>query len=324
MSRTLLTSAIIGVMRATPCFAFVLFLIHPLQGQNWWLREAGDGARVIVETGVTCEVLSGVKIALPLGMPIRAGTEISESGKTFYSGFPAMAPNSRCRVLGQTTTVWHTAEPDSLLLAILDHALAKQNATFEDTVAAENYLINTDARWRTQAGRDQISGQLQFRWLQLISRAVGLEGFNENNPLVESWILGHEELLDRLQGEWSVPPRHYWHVYQSNKTAPWAEELAWYVANLPVPHDECETTCILAGYIGDRILEYWTRFPSGPHIGEALVEASRMLREVDPAICDKDDLKLLADIRDSLSKVTHPSKQEILKSLADIERTCAK
>jgi hypothetical protein len=316
----------IGFMRAALRFAPVLFLIHPLQGQSWWLREAGDGAHVVVETGVTCEVLPGVKIPIPLGMPIRAATEIKESGEAFFSGYPAMAPNSRCRVSGQATAVWRTAEPDSLLLAILDHALAKKDANFEDQVAAENYLINTDVRWKTQAGRDQLSGQLQFRWLQLISRAIGLEGFNEDKPLVESWILSHGELLDRFQpsGEWSVPPRHFWHVYESNKTAPWAEELAWFVANLPVPHDECETTCILAGYIRDRILDYWTRFPSGPHIGAALAQASSELREVDPAICDKDDLKLLAGIRDSLSQVTHPSKQEILKTLADIERACTR
>ena len=313
-------------MRRALRFTFLWFFIHPLQGQNWWLQEAGDGARVIVETGVTCDILPTVKMTIPLGMPIRGASEVKEGGDTFYSGYPAMAPNSRCRVFGPSTAVWRKATPDSLLLAILDHALARKDATFEDLIAAENYLINSDARWKTQEARDQISGQLQFRWLQLISRAVGLEGFHEDQPLVESWILSHGELLDRFQpsGEWSVPTHYFWRVYESNKTAPWAEELAWFVANLPVQHDECETTCILAGYISDRILQYWVRFPSGPHIGEALVEASKYLQQVDPTICNKDDLKLLAAIRDSLSKVTHPSKREILKSIGDIERACTK
>lgn len=66
------------------------------------------------------------------------------------------------------------------------------------------------------------------------------------------------------------------------------------------------------------------RFPSGPHIGEALVEASRNLLQVDSTSCGNYDLKLLADIRDSLSKVTHTSKGEIMKSIGNIERACAK
>ena len=313
-------------MRAALLFSFLWLSAYPLQGQNWWLRDAGDGARVIVETGVTCDILPTVKMTIPLGMPIRRVTEVKESGETFYLGYPSMAPNSRCRVFGPSTAVWHAAEPDSLLVAILDHALARKDAAFEDLVGAENYLVKTDTRWKTQAGRHQISGHLQFRWLQLISRAVGLDGFNEDKPLVESWILSHGDLLDRFQpsGEWSVPISEFWRLFESNEAAPWSEELAWFAANLPLQHDECETTCILAGYIGNRILQYWTRFPSGLHIGQALVEASKRLQEVDPAICDKDDLKLLADIRRSLSKVAHPSKREILNSLADIERACAK
>ena len=89
-------------------------------------------------------------------------------------------------------------------------------------------------------------------------------------------------------------------------------------------HDECDTTCILGGYNFERVLQYWARFPSGPHIAEALVKASKNLQQVVPKNCDKDDLNLLADIRESLSNVTHPSKREILKSLADIERACAR
>ena len=307
-------------------FGLLFLFVLQLRAQSWWLQDAVDGARVVVETGVTCEILPGNKITIPVGMPIRAAKEIKQGGETFYSGYPTMAPNSLCRVSGSSTVVWHKGEIENLLLAILDHVLVRQDATFEDLVNVENYLITTDVRWQTQTGRDQISGKLHFRWLQLISRAVGLPGFNEDQPLVESWILSHKDLLDRFQpsGEWSVPAFHFWHVYESNSTAPWAEELAWFVANLPVQHDECETTCILGGYIRDRVLQYWTRFPSGPHISAALSEAGMNLRQVNTAICDGDDLKLLADIRESLSRVTHPSKQEILKSLADIEHACAK
>ncbi len=77
---------IIGVVRAALRFAVPLLLLHPLQGQNWWLREAGYGARVIVETGVTCDVLPGARITIPLGMPIRAAEEVKEGSETLLFG----------------------------------------------------------------------------------------------------------------------------------------------------------------------------------------------------------------------------------------------
>src|SRR5580658_10914830 len=102
-------------MRAALRVAFLMLLLRPLQGQTW-LRETDDGARVVVETGVTCDVLPGNTITIPLGMPIRGAKEVQEGSATFYSGYPAMAPNSRCRVFGPSTAVWRKAEPDSLLL----------------------------------------------------------------------------------------------------------------------------------------------------------------------------------------------------------------
>jgi hypothetical protein len=202
--------------------------------------------------------------------------------------------------------------------------------TFEELVAAENYLITSDARWKTEAGRAQIPGQLQFRWLQMISRALGTDGFHSrvSEPLVESWILSHGELIEEFNPSEQryVPTEYFWKICDSSPAAAWAEELAWYVANLPVlQDDDCETTCVLCTYIGNRVLQYWTRFPSGPHIAAALAIARDSLRGLDASTCYKDeDLWLVADIRDSLSKVTHPSKAETLESLGAFERICAK
>jgi hypothetical protein len=49
-------------------------------------------------------------------------------------------PNSLCRVDELGTTVWHKDDTENLLLAILDHALVRKDATFEDLVTVENYL----------------------------------------------------------------------------------------------------------------------------------------------------------------------------------------
>jgi len=66
------------------------------------------------------------------------------------------------------------------------------------------------------------------------------------------------------------------------------------------------------------------RSPNGPHIGEALAKASDYVRGVAGDCETRENLKVATDIRASLSKVTHPSKQEILKAVGDIERKCPK
>ncbi len=180
-------------------FALLLFLLHPLQGQNWWLRDAADGTPVIVDIGVKCDVLPGVGITIPLGTSIQGASEIKEGDETFYTGYPDIAPNSRCRVSGRSTALWHKDNPGSLFLAVLNHAFARDDLTFEQLVEVENYLIRTDARWRTEVGREQIAGQLQFSWLQLITRALGSEGFRPDQPLVESWIIQSDVLQTRRQ-----------------------------------------------------------------------------------------------------------------------------
>jgi hypothetical protein len=309
-------------------FALLLFALHPLQGQYSWLRYADDGARVVVDTNVTCDGRPDFRFTISVGMPIRVAQEIKVEGNTWYLGYPAMAPNSPCWVYGPSTAVWRKADTDSLLLSVFDHVLARRNVTFEEFVEIENFLLDSDSKWRSEAGRKQVSGLLQFRWLQLLSRVLRMEGFysRTKQPLVESWILNHGELFEYgPSAEWYVPTRYFWQVYESNKTAPWAEELVWFVASLPVQHDECNNACVLGAYIGDRFLQYWTRFPTGPHIADALAQAGKDVRSVAGGDCEsEDDLKLVADIRASLSKVTDPAKREILNSLGEIERKCAK
>jgi len=57
-------------------------------------------------------------------------------------------------------------------------------------------------------------------------------------------------------------------------------------------------------------------YPNGPHINEALAQAAKDAQHVVHYPCvGTEGLKLVADIRASLSEVVNPTKQEILKSL---------
>ncbi len=316
---------------------YLTLLVLALQGPlSSWVLNADDGARVVVDTNVKCEfpVTPPIPYTVLLGMPIRVTQEIKEGGNTWFVGYPAMAPNSACKITAASTAVFHKAEPDALLLTILDHVLARGDVTFDEFVAVENYLLDSDSRWKSDAGRSRVSGLLQFRWLQLLTGALKTEGFNAETPggfspaLVESWRLNHGDLFEYFgpSGEWYVPTTHFWKIFESNKSAPWAEELVWYIAKLPVQHDECEDVCVLAGYVEQRVLQYWMHFPTGPHIADALAEASQQTQGVASGDCESkdDEIKLVAEIRDSLSKVTNPTKQAILKSLAEIEQKCVK
>ena len=183
-----------------------------------------------------------------------------------------ISASGTCWVYGPNTAVWHKSDPDSLSLAILDHILARKDVTFDEYVEAENYLMEEPA-WRSEAGRKKVSGLLPFRWLQLLDRALRSSELNAipQSPLLRAWILSHGDLVDLFgpTEEWYVRDHFYWQLFEANKGAPWAEELAWFASTLPVQHDECFTKCVLGGYVGGRLPQYWKRFPAGPHIAHS-------------------------------------------------------
>ena len=125
-----------------------------------------------------------------------------------------------------------------------------------------------------------------------------------------------------------VPVSSYLQLLDANEAAPWAEELAWYAASASGYSDECYPECRL-GEIQQRPFQYWIRFPRGPHIAEALKWANEEVRYPAEAACTgSDEYTMIGpettkQIRDGLSKVTHPLKQELLKSLDEIDRKCA-
>ncbi len=98
------------------------------------------------------------------------------------------------------------------------------------------------------------------------------------------------------------------------------------------PHgDECDSNCVLQQLV-DRPLQYWTRYPAGPHIADALSRGADRARVAADGACDHTSREIaeqtavprerLVEIRGSLSKVANAGKQPILKSLDQIERKC--
>lgn len=96
-------------------------------------------------------------------------------------------------------------------------------------------------------------------------------------------------------------------------------------ARLPVQHDECNVTCILGGYIEERWAQYWSRFPNGTHVAQALDRPENDLRSAGDCDNTIDVVKqLLENTRASLANVTHPAKRAVFDALAAIELQCAR
>ncbi len=307
-----------------------LLIVFPLFARHPALLASKDGARFVVDTNVTCrskpDLSPETSFGISIGTPVNIARQIESDGVTWY--FTA----NGCWVYGPGTGVFHKAAPDMLLLAMFDHILARKNVPLNDYVAVENYLLE-DPEWQAAAGRARVAGLLRFRYLQMLDRALATnEGDTwHDNALVRFWLLTHRDVIDydELGAEWYVTSRAYWQIFDANRNAPWAEELAWVASNLPVHSDECNFACQL-NWVLERQGQYWSRLPAGARVREELGRAKSQILPVANDACASNEPSsytvvpraLVGVIRRSLSKVSDPGKQEILQALARIDQKC--
>jgi hypothetical protein len=248
--------------------------------------------------------------------------ESQEDGTVWYF-------DSSCWIYGALTTEFSESNPEPSALALIDHLLQRPNeARFEDYVMVENKLTEFPF-----ASVVRSSGLLQFRKLTLVKQAVSRNDLRgrtvAKDPLKKAWVLLHGDLVFYFDPDdgWFVRPEAYWDLYEKYKQEPWAEDLAWTAAQLPIPSDECYADCVL-GKIDRTFLQYWTRFPKGSKVSQALTEATPMAKYAVDLACSRNDTDfsvprpLLEKIRTSLAGVTAPEKRQLLDYLAQIEQKC--
>jgi hypothetical protein len=181
----------------------------------------------------------------------------------------------------------------------------------------------------------ETSGQLDFKLLQLLDQVLsGREGSTEAidaDPLKQAWVRSHSSLVSYFDpsGHWSVLTKPYWDVYERSKGEVWAEELAWIASQRGPETDECYSDCVLSVKIIQGPLQYWSRFPAGAHIVEAIQQGAEFAKYAASMACYEQDASpvppgFVEQIRSSLVKVVNPGKQDILKSLDEAERACRK
>jgi hypothetical protein len=290
--------------------------------------------RMIITTGAVCRAEPRISAAhvhtYQLGDLLNTIKETEAvDGTWYFDQWQVRGLSPSCWIYGPLTTEFMRSNPEAALVALMDHILQRPNeARFEDYVAAENLF--SDKRFATVA---KFSGLLQFRKLSIITQAISRNDARghelEKDPLKKAWVLSHGDLVHYYDpdAEWYVFPESYWSLYEQYKQAPWAEDLAWAAAQLHIPGDECYADCLL-GAIDRTFLQYWTRYPRGYAIRQALVEATHTAEAAADVACfDKDTdysvpLPRIEKLRGSLADVVAPEKTQLLDYLEQIERKC--
>ena len=142
------------------------------------------------------------------------------------------------------------------------------------------------------------------------------------NPLTGWWLSSHADLIYYYSpaGGWVLPPEPYWELYEKYRLEPWAEELAWTAAQVGIPADECYAECALK-ILSRTYEQYWTRYPKGTFISEAIEKASSISSYASAPDCEYSQVspQILNGIRESLSPVTAPRKSVIIEALNKLE-----
>ena len=263
-----------------------------------------------------------------LGDLIAVAKEAPDGGMAWYfDQWHVSRESTSCWIYGPLTTEWRQSDEQAALLAAVDHTLDHpKEARFEDYVAVENLLTQYSSVVAS-------SGLLQFRKLTLINQGTSRDDAHgrqlNDQPLKKSWILSHGDLVFYFDPDdrWYLRPEPYWSLYEKYKQAPWAEDLAWAAAQVQIPSDECYAACVL-DKIDRTYLQYWTRYPKGSKISQALAEAVPLAKYAASLACSDPDQDfavprpVIEKVRNSLADVTAPGKPSLLKYVDDIEQKC--
>jgi len=238
--------------------------------------------------------------------------------------------HAACWIEDSLTAAFIGEPGESLLETVTSRALEPKNQwRFEDLVAAENLLLGPYQSLLEK------SGPLQYARLRIIARASGAADVRGYAPLDQAWVLSHREYLgdDPFGGGLYVLAPPFWKLYETFKSAPWTDDLAWTASQLRRPTDECYSDCVLTFAIVDGPMQYWSRLPAGQHIVAALDAAAGAAKYASDMAC-YDGRKsparsdspvpagLVDSIRVSLARVTASEKLRLLQYLKEAEAKC--
>ena len=294
------------------------------------VNQATDSLRLIVATGTVCHSLPDP--GSPIAGRYHFGDVIGASKSTkglggalwYFDSWRVMGISPTCWVRANETVPFDRDHPDAGFAAVVDRVLARDSASFETLVEAENYLIEPNHYANVGATPLASSGLLQFKRLLLIERAAKLVDAHavEESPLRRAWVLAHSDYLYFFEPDamWFIANTKFWALFDANRAAPWAEQLAAFAAQRVPPSDECGADCFL-WKISEGPQQYWTRLPNGRSIEKALTLAIQLADYAIQAIDEEAPTRRAIDgVRASLAHVDASGKQALLDRLARLDR----
>ena len=283
-----------------------------------------QGDRIVIDTNLRCRANPSLDAAasdrLLLGLPVTVEEEAFVGKVKWYR-----EKGSRCWIYGPAKFQWSTTDREPVAFAILDR-LTKKDVRFEDFLAAEKLMVESFG-WELDGQNAHVSARLRFGILQMLDTAAG---FGDSfSPAFRSWQELHGGLLRNApepnQSAVTVAPEEYWKLFEANRNASWADDVAWTASQWGPYSDECGSGCQLY-WVGQREAQYWKKLPRGRHIGEALSSARSTAADIAKSACNSDfdsiEHKNVVALIDSLAKVVHPAKQALVSALNEIARKC--
>jgi hypothetical protein len=289
-----------------------------------------DSPRVVLHTGAGCHANPDAQAALAhrynIGDTVHANQWTQGMGRRtwYFDSWRVMGISPSCWIDGKETVALDPAHPDAAFGVIADSLLARKDATFDDYI---ELIAKFEAR--PLYGRD---GQaivarypnIRYKTLVLIDRASQkvTRWSAAESPAQSAWIVAHQDVLTYYEPDarWSVPSSRYWDLLDANRSASWAEELAWTAAMKVPGSDECYADCFLSMIQGGP-QQYWTRFPNGKHIVAVLARADSMVTSgLTTAKEEPPTRAFISPVRASLAQVSFPEKTHLLELLSRLER----
>lgn len=233
------------------------------------------------------------------------------------------------------------ADTHDHVLAIADRFLTSgEGRTLDYSLRVYNVLGS-----RHLGHRNVVNGSaiLSLRRLQVLGEVLKTMQVGSVDGLMRRWV---EQLADDVFysfGAWYVRDEAFQRVYEAHRQSPEAEDILWELATGPSPHDcEGEFACAARVEVLEKFARYWTDYPRGTYVGQAVDLAAASLggflqtcdaaRGAEPdsrearwwewTYWDPSGAEVAAELRATLADVPPPDA-EPLTTLLDRLKACA-
>ena len=164
------------------------------------------------------------------------------------------------------------ADTDEHVLTIADRFVTSGEAwSFDNRVRLYTVMSSWNRGHRSEVEASAILGLRRLEVLRMTLSWLQPRGWT--GALTRAWIesLGHEVALTAEAHAWTVSDEAYLALYEKHREDPFAEEILWEHASESDAYScEGDVVCRVRQAVNRLLARYWTDYPGGRHIREAV------------------------------------------------------